>query len=323
MYAKRPSLQEFRQENANAAALRQQAEVANLRAFSLQQKNIAAQEETARAQKQIQILNDQLAAEKSRAKQVSESERTVKYTLQGTTSHASELVAKLEAEKKRTQEARDAEQASRTALQEKNAQMDKLMTQVNSLTGQLSDVQTRAGKLQIEQEGIRNELRSANARTITAPTPQIQPASEQTKESNRFIVLSPDMVEKNSTYRHVPYVFEITPATRTSIIKDTVYYHYIEDDESRGLGSPGRTGYIKNDGAGDITYRLFNKQQDTWSYPAVLRAGEADVFEYGDNIRVNTVEIIPDSNGTMYRLRFSPGIEQVFKEAEVKAGGNT
>jgi len=193
------------------------------------------------------------------------------------------------------------------------------MAQVNTLTGQLNDVQTRAGKLQIEQEGIRNELR--NAKTVTPPAAAAAaptPAQEQGSTGHRFIVLSPDMVEHNSTYRHVPYIFEVTPDNKASIVKDTSYYYYIEDDESRGLGSPGRTGYIKCDGPGDITYRLYNKQQDTWSYPAIIRAGEGDVFEYGDNIRVNTVELIPNSDGTMYRLRFSPGIEQVFSEAEIK-----
>ena len=312
MYAKRQSLSEFRQDNE----LRKQMEVANLRAFALEQKNIAAQEEMYRKQNQIQNLNSQLTAEKSRAKQITESEKTVKSTLQGTASQASILTEQLKAEKDRAQKAIDAERATKTALHEKTAQMDRLMAQVNTLTGQLSDVQTKAGKLQIEQESIRNELRNAktNTKNVTeAAAPTQTPASE-----NRFIVLSPDMVEHNSTYRHVPYVFEITQDTKASIVKDTPYYYYIEDDEHRGLGSPGRTGYIKCDGAGDITYRLYNKQQDTWSYPAVIRSGEADVFEYGDNIRVNTIEIIPNSDGTMYRIRFSPGIEQVFSEAELK-----
>ncbi len=311
MYARRQSLSEFRQDNQELDNLR-------LQTFVLQQKNLTNKEEIARAQSETRKVQQELEAERIKAQKIKGPERSARAALQEKEAQAATLAAQVKAEQKRVQEALSMERSAKAALQEKNAQMDRLMAQVNSLTGQLSDVQTRAGKLQMEQEGIRNELRSVNARTVTAPTPQTQPAPEQAQAPNRFVVLSPDMVEHNSTYRHVPYIFEVTPATRTSIVKDTVYYHYIEDDESRGLGSPGRTGYIKNDGAGDITYRLFDKQQDTWSYPAIIRAGEAEVFDYGDNIRVNTVEIIPDSNRTMYRLRFSPGIEQVFSEAEVK-----
>lgn len=312
MYAKRQSLQEFRHENE----LKQQNETLKLQAFALQQKNIANRDEITREQEKTKALSDLVTAEKRRAQEIQKEERAAKAALQEKEEKTRTLSAQVEAERKRAQEARDAEQASRTALHEKSAQMDRLMAQVNTLTGQLSDVQTKAGKLQIEQESIRNELRNAktNTKNVTeAAAPTQTPASE-----NRFIVLSPDMVEHNSTYRHVPYVFEITQDTKASIVKDTPYYYYIEDDEHRGLGSPGRTGYIKCDGAGDITYRLYNKQQDTWSYPAVIRSGEADVFEYGDNIRVNTIEIIPNSDGTMYRIRFSPGIEQVFSEAELK-----
>ncbi len=107
--------------------------------------------------------------------------------------------------------------------------------------------------------------------------------------------------------RHVPYVFEVTTDNKSDIVKGSSYFYYIEDDESRGLGSPGRSGYIKNDGPGDITYRMYDKIQDTWSYPAVIKAGESDKFEYSDNIRVNALEVVPNSSGTMYRLRFTAG----------------
>lgn len=115
--------------------------------------------------------------------------------------------------------------------------------------------------------------------------------------------------QQESRLRHVPYVFEVTTDNKSDIVKDSSYFYYIEDDESRGLGSPGKSGYIKNDGPGDITYRMYDKIQDTWSYPAVIKAGESDKFEYTDNIRVNAIEVIPNSNGTMYRLRFTAGSE--------------
>lgn len=117
-------------------------------------------------------------------------------------------------------------------------------------------------------------------------------------------VTNPTMPNK---LRRVPFVFEITDSNKSEITKDTPQYYYIEDDDSRGLRSPGRSGYIKCDGLGDITYRIYDKIDDTWSFPATLKAGESDEFRLADNIRINTIEIIPNSDETMFRLRFSSG----------------
>lgn len=308
MYAKRQTLQEFRE----TEYVKQQNETLKLQAFALQQKNLASKDEIAKEQEKARALSDLVTAEKRKAQEMQKAEQAAKAALQEKEAKARELAAQAESERNRAQKALEAEQAAKSELQAKTAQMDRLMTQVNSLTGQLGEVQTRAGKLQIEQEDIKKELSSARAqtqmqaqaaaKTVTAPETGNNP-------NTKYVVLSSEVLE--SKYRHVPYVFEITAANRATIIKDSVYFYYIEDDESRGLGSPGRSGYIKNDGPGDITYRLYDKIQDTWSYPAVIRAGESDKFDYTDNIRVNTVEIIPDSSGTIYRMRFSSGIENV------------
>jgi len=311
MYARRQSLPEFRQENQELNNLK-------LQAFALQQKNIGNKEEIVRAQSETQKVKEQLDAERIRTQKIKDAEKAAKGALQEKEAQAARLAIQVEEERKRVQEAVSSEQSAKAALQEKSSQMDRLTTQLNTLTGQLNDVQTRAVRLETEQEATRRELRAAQIQTpvqaeaITTKSVN-HPAPKE--NSTKYVVLSSELLE--SKLRHVPYVFEITAADKSTIIKDSTYYYYIEDDEIRGLGSPGRSGYIKNDGAGDITYRLYNKQQDTWSYPTILRAGEADVFEYGDNIRVNTVEIIPNSNQTIFRLKFSAGIEQVFKEAEV------
>jgi multidrug efflux pump subunit AcrA (membrane-fusion protein) len=322
MYSRRQSLQEFRE----TEYVKQQNEALKLQAFALQQKNLASKDEIAKEQEKARALSGLVTTEKRKAQEMQKAEQAAKAALQEMQkaeqaakaalqekeAKARELAVQVESERNRAQKALDGEQMAKSELQSKTAQMDKLMAQVNSLTGQLGDVQTRAGKLQIEQEDIKKELRSARAQT-QAQTPQIETAKSagisNPNQGARYVVLSSEVME--SRLRHVPYVFEITAANRATIIKDSVYYYYVENDESRGLGSPGRSGYIKNDGPGDITYRLYDKVQDTWSYPAVIRAGEADKFEYTDNIRVNTVEIIPDSNGTMFRLRFTAGIENV------------
>uniref|UniRef100_A0A6M3L874 Uncharacterized protein n=1 Tax=viral metagenome TaxID=1070528 RepID=A0A6M3L874_9ZZZZ len=125
-------------------------------------------------------------------------------------------------------------------------------------------------------------------------------SSMQIQESNNR--------DQNNKLRRVPYVFEITESNKNIIEKNVSQYYYIEDDEGRGLGSPGKSGYIKCDGHGDITYRLYDKVEDTWSFPATLKAGESDEFKFTDNVRINTVEITPNSDETMFRLRFSSGI---------------
>lgn len=121
------------------------------------------------------------------------------------------------------------------------------------------------------------------------------------------VVPKPSTGSKRIKYWNLPYVFEITSKNEDLIEADEPFFLYIRDDESRGLRVPGRAGYIKNDGPGTISYRLNNGSELGWSYPATLKKGEIDTFDYNDNIQIVIVEITADTDKTRFRTRFTPG----------------
>ena len=108
-------------------------------------------------------------------------------------------------------------------------------------------------------------------------------------------------------YQNLPFVFEVDSDNEDEIEANEPFYLYIQDDDSRGLRVPGRGGYIKNDGPGDISYRLSNGSKENWSHPATIKSGEIDTFDYNDNIQIVIVEITADTNKTWFRMRFTPG----------------
>lgn len=108
-------------------------------------------------------------------------------------------------------------------------------------------------------------------------------------------------------YWNLPYVFEITSKNENKVQADNPVFLYIRDDEHKGLRVPGRNGYIKNDGPGNLSYRLNNGSENVWSHPATLKRGEIDTFDYNDNIQIVIVEITADTNKTRFRTRFTPG----------------
>lgn len=108
-------------------------------------------------------------------------------------------------------------------------------------------------------------------------------------------------------YWGLPYVFEITNDNKDEVEADEPIYLYIRDDDSKGLKVPAQNGYIKNDGPGNISYRLNNGSNKGWSHPATLKTGEIDTFDYHDNIQIAIVEITVDTNKTKFRTRFTPG----------------
>lgn len=113
--------------------------------------------------------------------------------------------------------------------------------------------------------------------------------------------------ETTIEYWNLPFVFEINAENEEDILADEPYYLYVQEDDSRGLRVPGRNGYIKNDGPGNIEYRLNNGEKDSWSHPATIMSGEVDTFDISDNIKIVTVEITADTDKTRFRTRFTPG----------------
>ena len=113
--------------------------------------------------------------------------------------------------------------------------------------------------------------------------------------------------ETKVEYWNLPYVFEVNADNEEDILADEPFYLYVQEDDSRGLRVPGRNGYIKNDGPGNIVYRLNNGVKNSWSYPATIMSGEMDTFDIKDNIKIVIVEITADTDKTRFRTRFTPG----------------
>jgi len=164
-----------------------------------------------------------------------------------------------------------------TAYQHKLIQ--ELKSQVEQLTGQLA-----------ESDVLRRE---EQAKFIEK---EVQKPLEAVVGTERVI-----------EYQNLPFVFEVDSDNEDEIEADEPFYLYIQDDDSRGLRVPGRGGYIKNDGPGDISYRLSNGSKDNWSHPATIKSGEIDTFDYTDNIQIVIVEITADTDKTWFRVRFTPG----------------
>lgn len=164
-----------------------------------------------------------------------------------------------------------------TAYQHKLIQ--ELKSQIETLTGQLT-----------ESDALRRE---DQAKFIEM---EVQKPLEAVVGTERAI-----------TFQNLPFVFEVDSDNENNIEADSPFYLYIQDDDSRGLRVPGRGGYIKNDGPGDISYRLSNGSKNNWSHPATIKNGEIDTFDYTDNIQIVIVEITADTDKTWFRVRFTPG----------------
>jgi len=155
-----------------------------------------------------------------------------------------------------------------------------LKSQVDKLTGQLSE----SDELQ----------REAQARFIEK---EVQKPLETVVGTGKETVIW-----------NLPYVFEVDSDNEDEIEAGSPYHLYVQDDDNRGLRVPGRGGYIKNDGPGNISYRLSNGSRDKWSHPATIKSGEMDTFDYTDNVQVVIVEITADTDKTWFRVRFTPGL---------------
>ena len=98
--------------------------------------------------------------------------------------------------------------------------------------------------------------------------------------------------------RHLEYVDERTLAASAEI------YLYVQDDKVWGLDVPGDSGYVKNDGPGELFIR---NSDDGEHYTKVMtvKSGENLAWENDDDVLNHTVHIVADSSGAAYRARFA------------------
>lgn len=81
-------------------------------------------------------------------------------------------------------------------------------------------------------------------------------------------------------------------------------YLLVKDDPVHGLKAPGGTGYVKNDGPGEITVQTTD-DHDGESDSSTIKAGEQLLFEKEDDIQICVVHITADTSGASYRSRFA------------------
>lgn len=79
---------------------------------------------------------------------------------------------------------------------------------------------------------------------------------------------------------------------------------YVKDDPVYGLQTPGGTGYVTNDGPGDITVQN-SDNSDGLSDISTVEPGEQLVFEKDDDVEICTINITADASGASYRSRFA------------------
>ena len=79
---------------------------------------------------------------------------------------------------------------------------------------------------------------------------------------------------------------------------------YVKDDPVHGLQTPGGTGYVVNDGPGDITVQN-SDNSDGVSDISTVEPGEQLLFERDDDVEVCTINIVADAAGAAYRARFA------------------
>ena len=97
--------------------------------------------------------------------------------------------------------------------------------------------------------------------------------------------------------RHLPFVSEETLSANSS--KELL----IRTDNEQGLGVSGKTGYIRNDGPGALTFTIDDGISGS-SLPQTLNNGEYINFRREDNVYFDRV-IISTVAGCSYRAAFT------------------
>ncbi len=98
--------------------------------------------------------------------------------------------------------------------------------------------------------------------------------------------------------RHLEYVEEGTIAANDEV------YLYVQDDDNWGLKVPADSGYVKNDGPGELTIRN-SDDGEHYSKEMTVKSGEQLAWENDDDVWNHTVHIVADASGASYRARFA------------------
>lgn len=111
------------------------------------------------------------------------------------------------------------------------------------------------------------------------------------------------MAEARGKYkidRHVPYY-----SKKQLVNAGDSKTEYIQMDPAKGLGVVGKSGWIVNDGPGDLTVIIHDGVYI--SDPVDIYAGEGFGIEHADNIWVKEITMTSVTLGTTYRLYLTRG----------------
>ena len=98
--------------------------------------------------------------------------------------------------------------------------------------------------------------------------------------------------------RHLEYVNEGTIAANAE------EYLYVQNDENWGLKVPADSGYVKNDGPGELIIRN-SDDGEHYTPEMTVKSGENLTWEHDDDVWNHTVHIVADASGASYRSRFA------------------
>jgi len=103
---------------------------------------------------------------------------------------------------------------------------------------------------------------------------------------------------------------------RTLIANEEIFL-YVKSDNVYGLRHPANSGYVLNDGPGDLLVRSMD-DNDKWSRDSTLEPGDQLLWEIGDDVEVSIVRIVADAAGSSYRSRFTRNVP--YMKVQVIAG---
>ena len=96
---------------------------------------------------------------------------------------------------------------------------------------------------------------------------------------------------------HLPFIDERTLAANAEVFLE------VQEEPTYGLRTPGRSGYIINDGPGSIEVRT-SDNGERFSKAEPAKSGELLQYEHLDDVWIHTVHIVADTVGATYRSKF-------------------
>lgn len=96
---------------------------------------------------------------------------------------------------------------------------------------------------------------------------------------------------------HLPFIEKRTLAANGEAVLEVQEHH------TYGLRTPGRSGYVINDGPGEIDVRT-SDNGERWSKAETAKSGELLQYEHLDDVWIHSVEIVADAVGATFRSKF-------------------